>query len=283
MDRARITSVAASLAIALFFCAPAFAQTLQIGGEWAPIRSEDNFDNPAVGEYMGLPLSEEGLMRAEVWDASIQSELEYQCRPHTAAYLSRGPSPMRIIPEEDPQTKEIIAYHLRWRAGGDRVIYMNGRAHPSKNAPHRWEGFSTGRWEGDILVVTTTHIKEGYVRRNGAPHSDMATLTNYLIRRGEILTWVIVTYDPVYLTEPLIRSTEYRFRHTPQEVFPCWPLQEVDRPNGVIPHHLPPAGNPDLREFGERFEIPYEATRSGAPGMYPEYIEALRKRRGARQ
>ena len=34
------------------------------------------------------------------------------------------------------------------------------------------QGFSTGRWEGNMLPVETTHIKHGYHRRNGVPQSD---------------------------------------------------------------------------------------------------------------
>ena len=37
-----------------------------------------------------------------------------------------------------------------------RTIYMDGRPHPSEYAPHTWQGFSTGEWEGDMLKVTTT-------------------------------------------------------------------------------------------------------------------------------
>ncbi len=52
------------------------------------------------------------------------------------------------------------------------TIYMDGRPHPSENAPHTWQGFSTGEWEGDMLKVTTTHLKEGWIRRNGLPRSE---------------------------------------------------------------------------------------------------------------
>src|SRR5204863_232120 len=91
----------------------------------------------------------------------------------------------------------------------DRIIYMDGRPHPSPNAPHTWAGFSTGTWEGDVLTIKTTHLKEGYVRRNGLPRSDLATLTEHWLLRGDVLTVVTIVTDPVYLTEPFIRSTGY--------------------------------------------------------------------------
>jgi hypothetical protein len=60
-----------------------------------------------------------------------------------------------------------------------------------------------------MLRIKTTHLKEEYVKRNGVFHSDLVEVTSYLIRRGNILTYITVAYDPVYLTEPLIRSNEH--------------------------------------------------------------------------
>ena len=44
----------------------------------------------------------------------------------------------------------------------------SGRPHPSKNAPHEQTGFTTGVWNGNELIATTTHLETGYIRRNGA-------------------------------------------------------------------------------------------------------------------
>ena len=46
--------------------------------------------------------------------------------------------------------------------------------------------------------------------RNGIFASDRATVTTFWTRHGDYLTWVNIVKDPVYLTEPLIRSGEYR-------------------------------------------------------------------------
>ena len=59
-------------------------------GEWTVVRSQDNTENPWVGDWFGLPLNAAGLARAESWDASILSLPEYQCRPHGWAYIYRG-------------------------------------------------------------------------------------------------------------------------------------------------------------------------------------------------
>ena len=83
------------------------------------------------------------------------------------------------------------------------------------------------------LKIKTTHVKESYIRRSGVFRSDRATLTHFLTRRGDILTWVTITYDPVYLSEPLIRSTEYRLAlNQLVPPYPCTVVAEVDRPRG---------------------------------------------------
>ena len=61
---------------------------------------------------------------------------------------------------------------------------LDGRVDPPEYALHTAMGFSTGKWEGDKLVVTTTHLKEGWIRRNGVPRSDRAVVTEYFICHG---------------------------------------------------------------------------------------------------
>ncbi len=114
---------------------------------------------------------------------------------------------MRIWSEVDPFTQAVVAWHTTLRFMlPQRTIYMDGRPHPSENAPHTWQGFSTGEWEGDMLKVTTTHLKEGWIRRNGLARSEKATLIEYFIRHGDFFTLVSDVKDPVYLTEPFIRT-----------------------------------------------------------------------------
>ncbi len=70
-------------------------------------------------------------------------------------------------------------------------------------------GFSTGKWDGNILTVYTTHIKQGWARRNGLPESDQATMTEHFLRHGNIMTHMTILYDPVYLSQPLIRTDDF--------------------------------------------------------------------------
>ena len=85
---------------------PAFAQ-MDFSGEWAPVQDEDNTGDPHVGEFLGIPMSHQGLFRAEEWNASLYTLPEWQCRPHGAMYISRGPSQVRIWKEIDPVTRQL--------------------------------------------------------------------------------------------------------------------------------------------------------------------------------
>jgi hypothetical protein len=248
---------------------PAFAQ-MDFSGEWAPVQDEDNTGNPYVGEWVGIPMSQAGRLRVEAWNASYMTLPEWQCRPHGAMYISRGPSQVRIWKEIDPVTRQLTAYHAEWLRSIDNPYYMDGRPRPSELAQHTWGGFSTAVFEGDKLKITSTHLKEDYYRRNGVPSSDQATLTQYWMRRGDYLTWVTIAYDPVYLTEPMIRSSEYRLALNQQiPPYPCTVVEEIDRPDGVVPHYMP-GTNPFLSEWATKYGLTTEVSGGGAATMYPE-------------
>ena len=257
---------------------PAFAQ-MDFSGEWAPRFWEDQPERvpgPELGDYLGIPINDAARLRAAAWEASIQTLSEWQCRPHSADYIWRGPSNLKIAKEVDPVSREIVAFHAEWLRSVDRPVYLDDRPHPSPNAPHTWAGFSTARWEGDMLTVVTTHLKEGYVRRNGLPRSDKATLTEHWIRNGDFLTVMTMVNDPVYLTEPFVRTTDYELNVNQQiPPYPCGVVQEIDRAKGEVPHYLP-GTNPYLTEFATKHNIPVDATRGGAETMYPEFRAKLR-------
>jgi cyclase len=271
---------AARFAIAIvLLSAPGFAQ-YDLTGEWGARYHEDfaeRIPGPELGDYLGLPITDAARLRADSWDASIATLPEWQCRPHPADYGTRGPADLRIWKDVDTQTQQVIAYHthVQWQAQ-ERTIWMDGRPHPSGDDPHTWQGFSTGKWDGNQLTVTTTHLKEGYVRRNGVPRSDRATLVEHWIRHGDFLTLVSIISDPVYLTEPFIRTTNWVL--APQQAidpYPCEVAEEVERPEGSVPHHLP-GTNTFLSEFPRKYGLPEPATRGGAETMYPEYRMTMR-------
>ena len=275
----------AALLLALFLGASTFARSLYAqedpSGEWAPRFDEDQLERLAgaeIGDYLGLPINEAGRLRAESWSAALVELPENQCRQHGSDYGWRGPSQLSIWKEVDRATQKVIAFHTHLSAyGAEQTIWMDGRPHPPDYAPHTWAGFSTGHWEGDTLVVNTTHLKENWLGLNGVPRSDLATASAHIMRHGNWLTVAAITYDPVYLTEPLIRTVDFIYNAQSQMApWPCESVDEIDRPAGVVPHYLP-GKNEWLDEFARRYGVPVEATRGGAETMYPEYQQKLEK------
>jgi hypothetical protein len=258
---------------------PAFAQ-IDPSGEWNPRFHEDQPERlagPEIGDYLGLPINDAARLRGDSWDASLLTLPEHQCKPHPADYSPRGPANLRIWKEVDKESQETIAYHthISWQAP-ERTIWMDGRPHPPDYAAHTWQGFSTGKWEGDVLTVTTTHLKTGWIRRNGIPRSDRAVLTEHWIRHGDYLTLVSIITDPAYLTEPFIRTTNWILDPRQQIApYPCGAVVEVERPKGSVPHHLP-GTNTFLDEFPKRFSLPEVAARGGAETMYPEFQQKMK-------
>jgi len=277
------------LGIGLLCISPAFAQ-LDLTGIWSPVFHEDQperIPGPELVDYLGLPINQAARQWALAWDPSRLTAPEHQCQVHTVAYMYRGPLLLRIWEERDPQTQDLIA--LRQYISNyeqNRTIYMDGRPHPPAWAAHTWMGFSTGKWEGNILTVTTTHIKQGWHRRNGLPSSDRITLVEHFIRHDNHLTHVTVVTDPDYLTEPLIKSQDFTLTTDESGIgtggitngwlYPCEYVEEIP---GRVLDHVPsymPGENPFVTEFAGKHKVPVAAAMGGAETMYPEYRSKLK-------
>jgi hypothetical protein len=263
-----------SLVAMLVFTTPALAQ-MDLVGEWAPQFHEDNPERlagPDIGDFAGLPINDAARMMADAWNADILSLPEHQCKPHPADYSPRGPAQLQIWKDVDPASRQVIAFrtHIQWQAP-ERWIYMDGRPHPDEFAAHTWQGFSTGEWVGQVLKVTTTHLKKGWIRRNGIPRSDKAELTEYFWRHGDFLTWTVIINDPIYLTEPFVRSSDFRWSPG-QNVgnYPCQIVTEVVHEQGWVPHWLP-GENPYLDFYSKTHDVIQDAARGGAATMLPEF------------
>jgi hypothetical protein len=280
MNRIKRNKIAASALSCMLAWSVPMAAEVDLSGRWAARYHEDwqeRLPSPEIGDYTGLPINDAARAKADAWEESIQTQFQRQCPPHSAAYNLHGPSNLRIWSEPDPISGQI----LDWRVYGPRqinyTIWVDGRPHPSQNARHSSEGFTTGHWEGDTLITFTDHIKVGYLRRNGIPHSDLATETAHWMRHGDILTVTSIVEDPVYLTQPLIRSTNWQIDPAMPNPTPiaCEPGDEVERPRGVVPHYLP-GTNPFLGEVTRMHNIPLDAARGGEETMYPEYRKKLK-------
>ena len=271
-------AIRAAVLASTWLAAPCFGQT-GFAGVWNMTLTEDFPDRlpgPELGDYAGLPLNEADRMRARSWNASILSLPDYQCRVHPSDYANSF-ADIRMWHEVDTTTQQLIAVHIQHFAWNtQRAIWMDGRPHPSEHAEHTSMGYSTGEWVGNTLKVTTTHLKEGWLRRNGVARSDAATVTEHFIRHGDHLTWSVFVQDPKYLEEPFFRNRDYTLSEAVTiGAYPCESVVEVLLPEvGYFPRYLP-GENPFLIEFARNHGIPVEAAMGGAATMYPEYRKRL--------
>ena len=274
-----LPSVAVLILAGLMTPTPAFAQ-IDLAGEWANRMHEDQPERaggPMIGDFAGLPINEAAQQRGESWSASLLTVPEHQCGPHPANYAAMH-SNLRITKEVEPQSQNVVAWHLLHESFNRfRTVWMDGRPHPSADALHTWQGFSTGRWVGNTLEITTTHMKESRIRRNGIEHSDEAVLVEFLTRHDDFLTLISILDDPHSLEEPYIHSRHFEL-NTNQTIrpYPCRGIVEIDRPLGDIPHYLPNE-NPFLDVYAEMYGIPSEAAMGGAETLLPEYRERLKE------
>jgi hypothetical protein len=262
---------------------PAHAYT-DFSGVWGAITQEDwaeRAPGSEIGDFGGLPINAAARRRAESWDPSLFAIPEYQCRVHAADYAQNF-SDNRIWEERDRETQKLIAIHIHYFAWQtERTIWMDGRKHPSDLEPYTSMGYSTGKFMGPdnaILRIDTDHLLEFYIRRNGVPRSDKATVIEYLdMHDDNKLTWTVIIDDPIYLEEPFIRNRDFdRTIDRPLAPYPCEETIEVVRPEGQIPSYLP-GQNKFLIEYAQRHNIPFEATQGGAATMYPEYQKKIAK------
>lgn len=117
------------------------------------------------GEFGGLVLTPEAAAHAETWNAEQDMAINRVCLPPSIVYAVQGPFPFEVH-----QTPELIVFKYEY-FDQTRLIFMDGRAVP-ETMPHSKMGFSTGRWEGQELVVETSRIAASTITNNGLDHTD---------------------------------------------------------------------------------------------------------------
>ena len=277
-----LVRVAIVLAALLVMGRPAMAQA-DLAGSWAARNHQEQVirggAGPLVVDYTGLPLNDEGRAKALAWSPGEISMLERQCVGYPQPYMAVGPFGLKIWEERDAATGVTVAWKVgAWEDRGEMTIWMDERPHPSASAPHDHEGFTTGRWNGERLTTRTTHMRAGYLRRNGAPISDQATLTMHFLPHGNLLTIVAITDDPVYLSEPHIETKSYERDGSVMRPIgpPCVP--GFEGATGEVPHFLP-GRNPYVGELTKAYGVPADAVLGHAETRYPDYRRKMPARR----
>jgi hypothetical protein len=198
---------------------PREAAAIDLTGYWVSVITEDwkfRMVTPKKGVYETLPLNAEGRKVGDSWDPAKDDAAGEQCRSYGAGNIMRMPTRLHIT-WQDANTLRVDT-----DAGTQTRLFVFGPA-PAASEPS-WQGRSTATWvyapgrgaprRGNLKVVTT-NLKPGYVRRNGAPYSKDATVTEYFdvnaLPNGD--AWLTVTTrveDPVYLTRPYLTSSDFK-------------------------------------------------------------------------
>lgn len=250
---------------------------VDISGSWTSARGNTG-ENEMV-DYAGEPLNEAGRLYALSWNPTLMTTRQQQCAGYEPVrLLDRGSR--RFWEVRDPYTQKLIAIGMYGQiTEGTRMVWMDGRPHPPAYAKHTFLGFATGKYEGNVLSVYTTHLKRNWIRTpNGVPFSDQATLVEHFIRHGDRLTYVTVLADPVYFTEPLVTTFDLaRTNKDPDAwLYACDDGEQIlGRRPDQVPNYLF-GQNPFLREHADRFHIPLLAALGGAATIYPDNVGKFR-------
>ena len=126
------------------------------------------------------------------------------CTPKGMPTIMEQPLPMEIRRQGGDVVLRIEEYDL------SRTIHMDQDAAPP-GTPFGPLGYSTGRWEGETLVATTTHISWPWFNQSGIPLSREAVITERFtsIEDGSMMDYEMVVQDPVNFTAPVTLSKKW--------------------------------------------------------------------------
>jgi hypothetical protein len=231
-----VLAVAAGLTLAgvvLAQPAPAPTQTpreaapIDLTGQWVAIVNEDwrwRMVTPPKGDVASVPLNDDGRKAAEAWDPATDGA----CEAYGAAALLRMPTRLRIRWDGDER--------LVLETDAGRQTRVLAFSPPTAGTPRSLQGQSVAKWvtpqagpagpglagavagpqrRGGYLDVRTTNLSGGWLRRNGVPYSENASLTEYFttFTAPNDAEWLVVTTivdDPRYLTQRFIVSNHFR-------------------------------------------------------------------------
>jgi len=208
-------------------------------GYWVPLITEDwrfRMVTPSKGDYASLPLNPEGRRVADTWDLAKDNAAGNQCKAFGVGGIMRQPGRLHIAWQDDNTLKlefdagdQVRMLHFTsTQLGGERTWQgysvaewdlpaAGGRGGNAQGAGGaQFRGGATGTQRPGALKVTTTGMREGYLRKNGAPYSENAVITEYIDRLGPepdgaVYLLVRTTVDdPKYLQQPFVTSTHFR-------------------------------------------------------------------------
>ncbi len=231
------------------------AAPTDLTGYWVSVVSEDwrhRMMTPRRGDFESLPLNAEGRQAANAWDLDRDNAEGLQCKAFGVGGIIRQPGRLSVTwadtntlqlefdagtqtrllhfdASTDPGNERTLQGHsiAEWeqppggRGGTTRAqignstgpIVPGGGGRGTRGGPAPTIGTLT---EGGSLRVVTTNFREGYLRKNGVPYSEEATITEYFHRlpphpNGD--NWLLVVTvieDGNYLSQPFYTSTHFK-------------------------------------------------------------------------
>ena len=170
-------------------------------------QNQEPSDGPPVAGFRYAGQNMEGGLPFQDWARELYDERvaagsgdnpEAHCLPMGNMQFHTQGAPRKFV-----QTPGLLII-LYEASMGIRQIFTDGRPSPD-NDPQPWYyGYSTGQWEGDELVVTTTNFRDGeWLDIDGSPLTDAATVTERFRRPSYGRMEIDITVDdPKAYTEP---------------------------------------------------------------------------------
>ena len=213
---------------------------IDLTGYWVSLVDADwrwRMMTPAKGDYASLPLNDEGRQIANNWDPAKDEREGNNCRAYGAGNIMRIPERLHIYWSNDNTLRMDTDAGMQ-----TRLFHFDGPKW--QGGVPQWQGDSVAAWEkigsvgapvpgrGGALQVVTTHMRPGYLRKNGVPYSGNAILTEYYNRFDRNgVAYLIVTSivdDPKYLNLRFNTSEEFKrepdaSKWNPTPCRPLWP------------------------------------------------------------
>jgi hypothetical protein len=193
-------------------------------GYWVSMVTDDwryRMLTPPKGNADYIPVNADARKVMDGWDPAKDEASGEACRGYGAGGIMRLPGRLHITWEDDNTMK------MDLDTGTQTRKFVFGAAAPAVEPS--WQGSSIARWmfppgargrgaerpQTGQLVVTTTRLRPGYLRKNGVPYSANATLTEYYVRLvddggQEYLAVTTMVDDPQYLAQPYIKTYEFK-------------------------------------------------------------------------
>lgn len=192
-------------------------------GYWVSLVTDDwryRMLTPPKGNADYMPVNAEARRVMGLWDPAKDEAAGEACKAYGAAGVMRLPTRLHITWVNDN------VLQLETDAGTQTRRFVFGPAPAATGAP-TWQGVSAARWlmpggrgrgpaQTGQLVVTTTRMRPGYLRKNGVPYGANAVLTEYFVRLvddvdgQEYLAVTTMVDDPQYLAQPYVKTYQYK-------------------------------------------------------------------------